>query len=362
MYFSLFCVLTIFKKRVSGETRIYNVNRVARWLSRDPSRHNQRLAPQSTYKRVMLQRVTGSVGDILFLDHKNVLVSVGRILFRWQLPLPDKNKGKQQRAPAREGILVWRHQPPSPVTSMAPIGSNLVIIGTNRGHMCLIDWTKRTKVTLSFCHEHRPKVLQSWVPHERLKAPNEDSSLRNKMGIMKLRIETSNHESTVGKRHWGRCRVKWVTQSGWLLSTILDSIRIPDNCLVHYSSPQVVFKNADGSLIDTERKSWSLPYNSIGVDLSDQVPACFVGVPTVTKILSHHDKFVLDSQPSTVVCDQKVLMVHGNDGEIHNIPFPGALKALPQALAVHPSLEWIVLGERKRLHIMLNTARAKVKA
>lgn len=263
---------------------------------------------------------------------------------------------------ATDGILVWRHQPPSPVTSMAPIGSNLVIVGTNRGHLCLLDWTKRTKVTLSFCHEHRPKVLISWVPHEQLKGPNEDGSLRKKMGILKLRVETSNQEVTVGKRHWGRCCIKWVTQSGWLLSTTLDSMRVPENCRVHYSSPRVVFKNADGSLIDSERMSWSLPYNSVGVDLSDQAPACFVGVPTVTKILSHHDKFVLDSQPSTLVSDQQVLMVHGNDGEIQNIPFPGSLKALPQALAIHPTLEWIVVGERKRLHIMLNSTRAKVKA
>ena len=309
----------------------------------------------------MLPRVTGSVGEILFLDHQNVFVSVGRILFRWQLSLPDNHKGRQQRVPVTTGTLVWRYQPPSPVTSMAPIGSNLVIIGTNRGHMCLIDWTKRTKVTLSFSHEHRPKVLQSWVPHDRLKAPNEDIGLKNKMGITKIRVETSNQECMLGERHWGRCRVKWVTQSGWLLSMILDSVKIPDNCNVHYSSPEVVFRNADGSLISTERKSWSLPYNATGIDLSNQVPACLVGVPTVTKILSHHDKFVLDSQPSTLVSNQHVLVVHGNDDEVHNIPFPGAVKDLPQALAVHPSLEWIVVGERKRLHIMVNSVKTKTK-
>ena len=307
----------------------------------------------------MLQRVTGCIGDIMFLDSQNVLISVGSIVFRWQLSAAGENKGRKKKVPVSAGILVWRYQPPSPVTSMAPIGSNIVIIGTNRGHMCLLDWTKRTKVTLSFSHEHRPKILQSWVPHDHLKAPNEDGSLRNKMGIMKMRVETSNQECTLGRRYWGRCRVQWVTQSGWLLSMMLDSLRVPDKCSIHYSSPKVVFRNADGSLIDTQRKTWSLPYGVPGFDLSNQVPACVVGVPTVTKILSHHDKFVLDSQPQTLVSSERVLVVHGNDNEVHNIPFPAAVKDLPQVLAVHPSLEWIVVGERKRLHIMVNSGSAK---
>lgn len=224
--------------------------------------------------------------------------------------------------------------------------------------MCLIDWTKRTKVTLSFSHEYRPKVLQSWVPHDHLQAPNKDSSLRNKMGIMKMRVQTSNQECTLGKRNWGRCRVQWVTQCGWLLSMTLDSLRIPDKCSIHYSSPKVVFKNADGSLIDTQRRTWSLPYGATGFDLSNQGPACLVGVPAVTKILSHHDKFVLDSQPQVLVSSQRVLVVHGDD-QVHFIPFPGAVKDLPQVLAVHPSLEWIVVGERKRLHIMVKSESTK---
>ena len=139
----------------------------------------------------------------------------------------------------------------------------------------------------------------------------------------------------------------------------LESLRIPDKCSIHYSSPEVVFKNADGSLIDTQRKMWSLAYGATGFDLSNQVPACLVGVPAVTKILSHHDKFVLDSQPQALVSSERVLVVHGNDDEVHSIPFPSAVKDLPQALAVHPSLEWIVVGERKRLHIMLKSGITK---
>jgi len=301
----------------------------------------------------MLQRVTGSVNEVIFLDKENVAISVGRILFCWKLSMQSKNVGRQQRGPLIQGSLVWRYQPPSHVTSMASLGSNLVVIGTNQGHMCLVDWTKRTKVSLSFSHEHRPKVLQTWIPHDRLRAPKEDKSLRKMMGITKLKVETSNQECIVGEQHWGRCRVKWVTQSGWLLSTILDSTRRHHDCIVHYSSPEVLFKNNDGTPISTNQKSWSLPYNRVGIDLSsNQVLACFVGVPTVTKILSHHDKFVLDSQPNTIVSKEISFIVHDMDNDTHKISFPGVVKELPQALAVHPSLEWIVIGVRNKLLVL----------
>ena len=353
-----------FYNSVSGQTIIYNVDRVARWLSKDPSRNSRLPPPHKTHQSIFLQRVTGSISEILFLDAQNLLISVGNILFRWKRDQQKQSRlnHQQQNGTMASGILVWRYQPPSSVTSMATIGSNLAIVGTNRGHLCLIDWTKRTKVTLSFSHEHRPKVLQTWVPHDRLKAPREDKSLRNRMGITRIRVESSNQECVVGKRHWGHCRVMWVTQSGWLLSTILESsVRIQENCFVHYASPKVVYKNADGSLIDTVRRTWSLPYNTIGVDLSNQLSACWVGVPNVTRILSHHDKFVLDSQPSTVVSRRRFLMIHGHGNEIRNIPFPGIVKDLPQAVAVHPSREWILVGEGKKLHLMVGSGRANIQ-
>jgi hypothetical protein len=342
--------------RVSGQMRIYNVDRVARWLSKDPSRNNRCTPPPSTYQNMSLQRITGSVCDILFLDADNVLVSVGNFLYRWKLLLSNEKRQKQQRTSSSStttgGALIWRYQPPSNVTSMAPLGSNLVVVGTNRGHLCLLDWTKRTKER-SFSNEHRPLVLQNWIPHDRLDGPKEDKSLRMMMGIMKLRIETSNNECVAGKNYWGRCRVTWVTHCGWLLSVIMESAKIQENCLVHHSSPKVVFRNADGSLINTDdKRSWSLPYHPIGVDISSRV-ACWVNVPTVTKVLAHHDKFVLDSQPNTIVSKRRALMVHTFDQEIHSIQLPKAVKDLPQSLVIHPNLEWILVGEGGKIHILV---------
>mmetsp|Transcript_13469 Transcript_13469/g.15390 ORF Transcript_13469/g.15390 Transcript_13469/m.15390 type:complete len:769 (-) Transcript_13469:64-2370(-) len=334
--------------RVSGQMRIYNVDRVAR----DQSRNNRCTPPQNTYQSIALQRITGSVCDILFLDVDNVLVSVGSFLFRWKIQSSNEKRQKRGSLTTAGGTLVWRYQPPSIVTSLAPIGSNIVVVGTNRGHLCLLDWTKRTKEN-SLSNGHRPKVLQNWIPHDRLDGPKEDRSLRMQMGIMKLRVETSSNECVTGKSFWGRCRVMWVTQCGWLLSVILESARIRQNCLVHHSSPKVVFRNADGSLINTDdRRSWSLPYHPIGVDMSSQV-ACWIGVPTITKVLAHHDKFVLDSQPHTVVSKKRVLMVYTFDKEIRSIQLPKAVKDLPQSLVVHPSLEWILVGEGRKIHILV---------
>jgi len=288
-------------------------------------------------------------------------------LCRWKSSSSNGSDGRQrQNKQERKGstaswTLIWRYELPSLVTSTAAVGSNLIVVGTNRGHVCLIDWTKRTKATLSFCHEHRPKVFRTWIPHEQLIEPKEDKSLGKQMGIMKMRVETSNKDCVVGKRLWGRCRVKWVTPSGWLLSMILDSSRIQDNCLVHYSSPELVLKNADGSIITPKKRFWSLPYNTIGVEFSNRVPACWIGTPTVTKVLSHHDKFVLDSQPRTIVSKEIMFMVQGIDDEIHNIPLPGIVKDPPQMLAVHPSLEWIVVGERRKLRIMVSSGRGTIR-
>ena len=127
---------------------------MAQWLLKDPSRNNRRTPPETTYLSIALQRVTGSA-DILFLDAENVLVSVGVVVYRWNL-LNDK----LPKRPVK-GTLVWRYRPPSPATSMARLGANMVVIGTNRGHLCLLDWTRRTKER-SFSREHSPKVLQNW--------------------------------------------------------------------------------------------------------------------------------------------------------------------------------------------------------
>jgi len=333
------------------------VDRVAQWLSKNRSSNNRSRPPQNTYRSIGLQRITGSVHGILFLDTENVLVSVGNLVFRWKL-LSSRTKPRKQASSLSSsskmtGILpIWRYQPSSAVTSMAALGSNIVVLGSNRGHLYLLDWTKRMKER-SFSNEHRPQVLQSWIPHDCLNGPKRDKNLRNRMGITKLRVESSNEECVAGGKFWGRCRVIWLTQCGWLLSVVIESAKIRDQCFVHHSSPKVVFRNADGCLIDTADKiSWSLPYNPIGVDISSQVD-CWAKVPIVTKILAHHDKFVLDSQPDTIVSKKRELIVHGFDREICNIQLPSTIKDVPQTLGVHPSLEWILVGEGKKVHVLV---------
>jgi hypothetical protein len=145
--------------------------------------------------------------------------------------------------------------------------------------------------------------------------------------------------------------VTWVTQSGWLLSMTLESPTIQNSCQVHDLTPPVIFRSADGELIRTTRKVWSLPNTSTGVDLSSNV-SCMTETRGVTHVLSHHDKFVLDSQPNIIRSKKRSLILQGKYGK-RSIQPPGSIKNVPQVLAFHPSREWIVLGEGRSLHILV---------
>lgn len=355
--------------RVSGDVRIYNLNRVDQWRAKiERSTSSSSLSslttktpPSKTYRNIAVSRTNGSATAVLFLNVDHVLVSLADRVYCWKLT-----------PSGRTPILGWRfHLPSSTVTSMAPLGSNLVVLGTNIGQLCVLDW-RRTKKERSFSmsNERRPIVIQMWTPHTRLSAVQKDSRLR--MGIVRLVVEATpttivaDANSTIGEKidhdtilsgegQWGRCRLTWVTQSGWLLSTIMESPSLRGPCVVHETSPRVVYRNADGETIDTSHRSvtWSLPQESIGVDVSNNAMISWVAVPEVTHVLSHHDKFVLDSQPSSIRSTKRAVLVRSPNGEVHNIPLPPMVKGVPQALAVHPDKEWIVLGEGRKLHILV---------
>jgi hypothetical protein len=181
---------------------------------------------------------------------------------------------------------------------------------------------------------------------------------------------------------WGRCRITWVTISGWLLSTVLESPSNNGSSIkkamvttsfyqVLHAPPKVQYRNADGDLIPpttttTMRKqqhsSWSLPADPIAVDKTHNsnhhLLCCWSDVPAVTNILPHHNKYVLDSQPRVVRSPKRALLyrtiTNGTVSATQTMALPGS-KA-PQAIAVHPGggphLEWIVMGVDHRLVLM----------
>ncbi len=326
---------------------MYDVDRVARWLSKqiDPGTNaGASTPPQTTHRSLTVPGIHGTVTDVVFLQNDHVVASIGKMMFCWKL-------SKKIQAASQ---LVWRFQPPSRVTAIAPLGSNLVVVGTSQGHLSILNWTIHNKEH-SFSNERRPLVLQTWIPHTGLKEVKDDNRLQ--IGILKLRIEPGIHTTldaaAAGDEHWGICRATWVTQGGWLLSTTMESPTVRGGCFVHHATPKVTYQNTDGEVINTHRQAWSIPQEPVGVHLSDYA-VCLAEVPAVTNILSHHNKFVLDSQPSIIRSrNRSVLIQSRHDRCLNSISLPGSIKKIPQTFAVHPTLEWIAVGDGEKLHILV---------
>jgi hypothetical protein len=325
---------------VGGKTNVFNLHRVTAWLPKGTTHHQHRIPPETTYRCIDIPRFTGGIRNILFTDYENVVLSTSNaMLYRYKLA---KSSG-------RRSTLIWRYQSSSDVTSMAQIGSNVVVAGTVHGELCLLDWTKHCKER-SFSNDQRPIILRRFVPHDGLTPPREDILLGKRMGILELRTQTASSTCQTGKEEWGRCCISWVTQCGWILSVVLESPTIRDTCKVIHSTPKTIYKSADGTIIDVGQQSWSLPQSAVGVHLSYDV-ICMVDVPTVTKVLSHHDKFVLDSQPNITRSKQKSLIVYSEQGK-RKIYLPNNICRLPQSLTLHPSREWMVVAEGSRMHLL----------
>lgn len=318
---------------------VFNIDRVAQWISRDPT-HQHQSPPARLYRCIDIPKFSGEIKDTLFVDAENVLMSTSNsMLYRYKLTKKAGSASTQ----------IWRYQAASNVTSMAQIGSNIIVAGTAYGQLCLLDWTKYSKER-SFSKEQRPKVLRVCVPHESLSAPREDILLGKRMGILELVVQTTNSSCAAGLNHWGRCKISWATQCGWLLSMVLESANSLEACRVVHETPRALHQSADGTIIQTGRKTWSLPQYSVGAHLSNHV-MCITDVPSVTKILSHHDKFVLDSQPNVIRSNKRSLSIFWDEGR-QSISLPKSIARLPQALIVHPNREWLVVANGTRLHLL----------
>ena len=383
--------------RSSGEVRIYNLDHVAQWLGRiqqsqspasssTSSTSRTRTPPSKTYRSLSIPRTNGSATAVHFINAEHVLVNLRDRVYCWRISSVAEDRDID--ATDLSHHVYWRfHIPSSIVTSMASLGSNLVVMGTNKGQLCVVDWTQTNKErSFSASAGRRPiVVIQTWTPHTRFAAVQQGSRLR--MGILHLAVETtftstsasksvggaSNepdkaNKTRSGERHWGCCRIKWVNESGWLLSTTLESPSLRGTCKVHMTSPKIVYKNTDGEILDTaSRPMYSLPQQPVGVDggisssTSPNPTIGWVSVPGITHVLPHHDKFVLDSQPTTIRSRERSILVSTNKIMVHNIPIPSSIRGLPKALAIHPNKEWIVVadGDGKKLHILCGRRECK---
>jgi hypothetical protein len=316
---------------VSGHVHLYNVDRVSTWLTKHP-RNAALVPPKRTYIHLSYPRTCGSASTVHFLDPQTVFVGIGTTVYCWKLQ-------KDMTS------LAWRYQPPASISCVAPFGSNMLLLGTNRGHLCLLNWKKYTRER-AFSSENRPIVIQEWIPHAKLKSLNQEQ--RNRMGIIKMKVETN---SRIGENEtpWGCCRISWVTSGGWLLSLVVESPMERGDCQICHATPLVQYLNPDGTSTETKKQEWSQPQDPIGVCMNSRM-ICWSDVPAVTKILPHHNKYVLDTQRRIVRSGKRALL-YRDEGTTHSIKLPG--KDMPQTVAIHPGLEWIVMGVGKKLILLV---------
>ncbi|CAJ1946253.1 unnamed protein product [Cylindrotheca closterium] len=332
--------------RITGEVHMYNVDRLATWQSKNP-RNLASLPHQSTYWQLSHPRTRGSANAILVLDSTTILVGLGAMVHCWKL-----SKG-------RKTSLLWRYQPPAGVTCARQLGANLVLLGTNRGHMCLLNW-KKWNTERSFSTEKKPLVMQEWIPHSTIRSSlNQDQ--RGRMGIINIKVETScpSYEGTNANttmkgiesqtNFWGCCRISWVTVSGWLMSTTMRSPNEKSPAEICRATALVKYKNSDGTSKESTRQEYSQPHDPVTVCTNSKW-MCWSSVPAVTKVLPHHDKRVLDGQLQVLRSEKRLL--HYRDGEsTHTIKLAGM--TTPQSFAIHPDREWIAMGVGARVVLLV---------
>lgn len=318
---------------------MYQVDRVSEWITKN--QRNQFSTPnRSTYRSLAHQRSSGSVSSILFLAEDTVAFSAGDAVYCWSLPSTNSLNNPQ---------LLWRMQNAARISCMAPFGLNMVVLGSDRGQLTIVNWKKCTKER-AFSSEKRPTVLQEWMPYGKQSQPK-DGPVES-MGVVKMRVEASSSAGCKKSTNWGMCRISWVTKCGWGLSVRIDSPTRRRDCEVWHSSPKVEVRNADGEPVILAKMAWSLPQEPVSVDTNSVF--CWTDVPAVTRILPHHNKYVADSQPRIIRSEKKALLWKdiSKDGPTHTIPLPKEWRTLPRAIAVHPSHEWIVAGTSSQLAVL----------
>jgi hypothetical protein len=330
----------LFPNRTTGVVHLYQVDRVSEWITKN--QRNQFITPNiSTYRRLAHQRSSGSVSSILFLTDDTIAYSTGDAVYCWSLPSTNSLNNPQ---------LVWRmQQNTARISCMASFGLDMIVMGSDRGHLTIVNWKKCTKER-AFSTEKRPTVLQEWMPYGKQTEPK-DGPVES-MGVVNLRVEASSSADCTTSNNWRECRISWVTKCGWGLSVRIDSPTKRRGCKVWHSSPKVQVRNADGEPVSLAKMAWSLPQEPVSVDTNPVF--CWTDVPAVTRVLPHHNKYVVDSQPRIIRSEKKALLWKDivKDGPTHTIPLPKEWKILPRAIAVHPSHEWIVAGDGSQLAVL----------
>lgn len=272
---------------------------------------------------------------IRFLDHgKHVLVSANQFISYWEL---DPNKATRK----------WTFDARRRVTSLVPF-NNWMAVGTANGIIAVMDLHRLVKQP--FSSQLAPTIVKEFNTVRNIQSPNSQH-----MGIRGLCADP------VGLTGW--IRLKWVTSCGWHLSSLLDCNTLHmEQVQVDHSMPRMQCEKAGGDLLPELSDSWSMPVKQ-KVLVEHTAKALFwEQVPTVTQILPGHDSRADGDDVCRYVRSEKPSLVwmNDNDNVVHTIPLSKS-KGTVACFAVHPQLEWIVVGTQQDQLYVINS-RAKMTA
>lgn len=439
--------------KATGLCHLYQLDRVSAWLSSraswpqaqtstwgsSSSNSNSPYPPPRTYiclgGRTLVSNDDApggkTVKSILYLGDEHILVSAGSMVYCWRLQkdtdLEESTAASNAAPPLSTPLLKWRYKPPSPCTcavllsgqSLATCRTSLVLLGTRAGNFCLLNWAQTMKER-SFSTERKPKVLQEWVPTRNVAAGLSIDGVD--MGIVQCKVCSQNTVRTRYSHPSGQSpnssleitgiQISWVTRSGWLLSTTLQSAKknLGTNSTqrstpsidisvrstpvrVLYAPAKVEYRDADGKpLVDNPRRKprkalgtvqgrnsanppsrYSLPTSEVTPDLSTEW-ILWPETPGIIQHLGRSDKYVVDTLPKTTrKTDKKpaLLCMHSLQASIEELqtressPLVASMKSSASkatkiiarhnhsALALHPGSEWLVMASKGRITLLV---------
>ena len=317
--------------RNTGTVLLYDMGVVAEW---DDRRGNM----------PCVEIKTGVPAPTEFLAHfvndgKHVILVSNQFVSCWDL-----NTNNSSTPATRKWTLDLRRK----VTSIVPLKhTNLMALGTTNGVLVVVDTQRLTKQP--FSRESVPTVVKEFNTLRELESPSP-----HHMGIRGLCADP------LGPPGW--MQLRWVTSCGWHLSTHLDLNRMKmDKAHVYYRTLRMRCKNADGAVLPELPNAWSMPINQKVLVGQSKQALFWENVLPVTQVLPRHDSRTEGDDVCRYersVIKRVLYWMNHTDQQLLRIPLSRS-KGNPICFAVHPHLEWIVVGTDKDQMYLINS-RARI--
>ena len=262
---------------------------------------------------------------VMFLNGSNVAVSYtdGSVLLWEVLSTPR---------------VLWSWKLSEGVSAIHRFGKRWLLVGGRGSSLVWLDWKNARRK--AFSADMLPTVLMRMDTHAMAVAQKEKTPSRSWMGIQTLHVSNPSSDDPTAL---GRCLVTWVTRSGWVLSLDLQNRAI----LEIFHRPALVETRSHDDLVAYRTLQHSLPVEPVRCAQKGQV-MFWSEVPQVTHILPHHDRRIL--QQRQIVRSSKVALLW-LDGQRRVLRVPMKRLPHPTKIAVHPSLDWLLLASGRGLNL-----------